>query len=150
MNFYAAIHAKEYYKVFWYYFLLWYWNFCRILIFLSALWMSKPAANWNITTSSSIRRQIIISCSKIFFLRFLDISYWMSIFYVKLINCCTYVALLFFFTFFGGLRNIFGTFRWSKKWENEEFVEEVSETLIFILKKMGKNIVKIYKHITKM
>ena len=74
----------------------------------------------------------------IFFLRFLDISYWMSIFYVKLINCCTYVALLFFFTFFGGLRNIFGTLRWSKKWENEEFVEELSETLIFILKKKQK------------
>ena len=84
------------------------------------------------------------------FLRFLDISYWMSIFYVKLINCCTYVALLFFFTFFGGLRNIFGTFRWSKKWENDEFVEEVSETLIFKLKKKRKNIVKIFKHRTKM
>ena len=66
MNFYAAIHAKEYYKVVWYFFLLWYWNFCRILIFLSALWVSKPAANWYITTSSSIRRQIIISCSKIY------------------------------------------------------------------------------------
>ena len=139
MNFYAAIHAKEYYKVFWYYFLFWYWNFCRILIFLSALWMSKPAANWNITTSSSIRRQIIISCSKIYLFEIfghftLNEVFWPPIFYVKLINCCTYVALLFFFTFFGGLRNIFGTLRWSKKWENEEFVEEVSETLIFILK----------------
>ena len=71
-------------------------------------------------------------------------------FLCEMINCYTYVALLFFFTFFGGLRNIFGTFRWSKKWENDEFVEEVSETLIFILKKKQKNIVKIFKHRTKM
>ena len=35
--------------------------------FFSSLWVSKPAANWYITTSSSIRRQIIISCSKIYF-----------------------------------------------------------------------------------
>ena len=32
--------------------------------------MGKPAANWNITTSSSIRRQIIISCSNFFFFHF--------------------------------------------------------------------------------
>ena len=76
-------------------------------------------------------------------------AFWPLLFYVKLINCYTYVALIFFFTFFGGLRNIFGTLRWSKKWENEEFVEEVSETLIFILKKMGNIIVKICKQTKK-
>ena len=64
-------------------------------------------------------------------------------FLCEMINCYTYVALIFFFTFFGGLRNIFGTFRWSKKWENDEFVEEVSETLIFKLKK-SKEILSKY------
>ena len=130
-------------------------KFLQNFDFLSALWMSKPAANWNITTSSSIRRQIIISCSKIYFFEIfghftLNEVFWPLLFYVKLINCYTYVALIFFFTFFGGLRNIFGTLRWSKKWENEEFVEEVSETLIFILKKMGNIIVKICKQMKKM
>ena len=135
MNFYAAIHAKEYYKVFWYYFLLWYWNFCRILIFFECTVNEQASCKLEHNNVFLYKKTNYHFLLKNIFLRFLDISYWMSIFYVKLINCCTYVALLFFFTFFGGLRNIFGTFRWSKKWENDEFVEEVSETLIFKLKK---------------